>query len=52
MPQMMPLSWLLLFILFSFLLLLFNILNFYTSNKLPLIKLQTKLMVKTLIWKW
>nr|ASY97979.1 ATP synthase F0 subunit 8 [Taumantis sigiana] len=52
MPQMMPLNWFVLFSFFSILLILFNIINFYSSyNKLPL-KISKKLMMKSMIWKW
>nr|YP_010460769.1 ATP synthase F0 subunit 8 [Tenodera angustipennis]ASY98356.1 ATP synthase F0 subunit 8 [Tenodera angustipennis]UUF67518.1 ATP synthase F0 subunit 8 [Tenodera angustipennis] len=52
MPQMMPLNWLTLFFFFSILLILFNVMNYYSSfNKAssrPLMKLSSK----TLTWKW
>nr|AVN68156.1 ATP synthase F0 subunit 8 [Ectoneura hanitschi] len=38
MPQMMPLSWLLLFMFFSFVFLLFSFMNYYSMIILP--------------WKW
>nr|YP_010460067.1 ATP synthase F0 subunit 8 [Hierodula chinensis]UUC04267.1 ATP synthase F0 subunit 8 [Hierodula chinensis]UVU19745.1 ATP synthase F0 subunit 8 [Hierodula chinensis] len=52
MPQMMPLNWLMLFLFFSILLIMFNVMNFYstfnkTSSLTPLKKMTT-----TLIWKW
>nr|YP_009255727.1 ATP synthase F0 subunit 8 [Mantis religiosa]AND97200.1 ATP synthase F0 subunit 8 [Mantis religiosa]QIJ99782.1 ATP synthase F0 subunit 8 [Mantis religiosa] len=52
MPQMMPLNWLMLFSFFSIMLLLFNVLNYYSpfnkATSLPSIKT----IKKTLIWKW
>nr|ASY98083.1 ATP synthase F0 subunit 8 [Creobroter gemmatus] len=49
---MMPLNWMTLFTFFSIMLILFNVLNYYTPyNKnmsLPL----TKVIIKTLTWKW
>nr|ASM82712.1 ATP synthase F0 subunit 8 [Creobroter elongata] len=52
MPQMMPLNWLTLFMFFSTMLILFNVLNYYVpynkNTALPL----TKMIIKTLTWKW
>uniref|UniRef100_UPI003002EA25 ATP synthase F0 subunit 8 n=1 Tax=Anaxarcha sinensis TaxID=2033272 RepID=UPI003002EA25 len=52
MPQMMPLNWLMLFLFFSGLLILFNVMNYYMlinkNTPISLIKMQKK----TLIWKW
>nr|YP_009471338.1 ATP synthase F0 subunit 8 [Creobroter jiangxiensis]AVE15726.1 ATP synthase F0 subunit 8 [Creobroter jiangxiensis] len=52
MPQMMPLNWMTLFTFFSIMLILFNVLNYYMpynkSTSLPL----TKVIIKTLTWKW
>uniref|UniRef100_UPI0030031A7C ATP synthase F0 subunit 8 n=1 Tax=Phyllothelys sinense TaxID=2908865 RepID=UPI0030031A7C len=52
MPQMMPLNWLMLFFLFSIILILFNTMNYYISlNKFtPLIT--KKMLIKSLNWKW
>nr|YP_009469734.1 ATP synthase F0 subunit 8 [Tropidomantis tenera]AVE15635.1 ATP synthase F0 subunit 8 [Tropidomantis tenera] len=53
MPQMMPLNWLMLFTFFSLMLLLFNVMNYYTPFKLPLTKSFTKTMMKkSFSWKW
>nr|WNH42063.1 ATPase subunit 8 [Neoperla multiserrata] len=53
MPQMAPISWFLLFIVFSGALLMFNFLNYYfflpTS---PLTTQQQKIDQKPLTWKW
>nr|QNG56356.1 ATP synthase F0 subunit 8 [Phalacridae gen. sp. MJ-2020] len=51
MPQMAPLSWLLMFIIFSMIFIMFNIMNYYiflypTKEK----KLNKKMI--NLIWKW
>nr|ASY98103.1 ATP synthase F0 subunit 8 [Blepharopsis mendica] len=52
MPQMMPLNWLMLFSFFSILLIMFNVMNFYTSfNKSNNLKL-SKTSIKSMIWKW
>nr|AVE15553.1 ATP synthase F0 subunit 8 [Odontomantis sp. JZ-2017] len=52
MPQMMPLNWLMLFMFFSILMILFNVMNYYMSiNKSYLIS-PIKSKIKTLNWKW
>nr|ALO77071.1 ATP synthase F0 subunit 8 [Hybosorus sp. HYB02]ALO77316.1 ATP synthase F0 subunit 8 [Hybosorus sp. HYB01] len=51
MPQMAPLNWLLLFIVFIFIFLLFNSMNFFLSTYSPRHKSHTKL-TKTINWKW
>nr|ASY98486.1 ATP synthase F0 subunit 8 [Idolomantis diabolica] len=51
MPQMMPLNWLMLFLFFSILFILFNMMNYYHSNKTIHLK-SSKMMIKSLIWKW
>nr|YP_009469721.1 ATP synthase F0 subunit 8 [Sphodromantis lineola]AVE15577.1 ATP synthase F0 subunit 8 [Sphodromantis lineola] len=52
MPQMMPLNWLMLFGYFSILLILFNVMNYYTSYNKTSSLVSLKMMTKTLIWKW
>nr|AFP16879.1 ATP synthase F0 subunit 8 [Impressosora ruficollis] len=51
MPQMSPLSWLTLFILFTLALVIINILNFYTPilKKSPQPKMLKKMSTN---WKW
>nr|QRZ60665.1 ATP synthase F0 subunit 8 [Prosthiochaeta sp. CAU WL-2019511] len=53
MPQMAPISWLILFITFSLTFMLFNVMNYYAfippSPKSSIT--QTK-VYKTLNWKW
>nr|QOL00650.1 ATP synthase F0 subunit 8 [Leuconemacris litangensis] len=53
MPQMSPLMWFSLFILFSIVMILFNQMNFY-SYKPNIIKISKKSMIKSnnMIWKW
>nr|YP_010238600.1 ATP synthase F0 subunit 8 [Ceracris hoffmanni]ARU80767.1 ATPase subunit 8 [Ceracris hoffmanni] len=53
MPQMSPLMWFSLFIMFSITLILFNQMNFF-SYKTNKIKSADKKMIKSknLIWKW
>nr|ALO76682.1 ATP synthase F0 subunit 8 [Alleculinae sp. ENSP01] len=51
MPQMAPLNWLMLMIMFSLILVTFNIMNFYSfPNKLK--KLGKKFSKKNINWKW
>nr|QEH58853.1 ATP synthase F0 subunit 8 [Caroperla siveci] len=53
MPQMAPISWLSLFIVFSLILLMFNYLNyfsFFTST--PSISTDTKINQTAMNWKW
>nr|YP_009861957.1 ATP synthase F0 subunit 8 [Hierodula membranacea]ALG66341.1 ATP synthase F0 subunit 8 [Hierodula membranacea] len=52
MPQMMPLNWFMLFSLFSMLLILFNVMNFFTSYNKTSSLSTTKKLMKTLVWKW
>nr|AQM40009.1 ATP synthase F0 subunit 8 [Tettigonia chinensis] len=53
MPQMMPMNWLILFILFSFTLTLFSIMNYYifNYNTMPTTLMETP-NPKSLNWKW
>nr|YP_009728649.1 ATP synthase F0 subunit 8 [Macroxyela ferruginea]QHR79723.1 ATP synthase F0 subunit 8 [Macroxyela ferruginea] len=52
MPQMAPINWLILFIMFSLILLLFNILNYFCFQyKLPSLS-KTKFNQPTMNWKW
>nr|ASY98238.1 ATP synthase F0 subunit 8 [Sphodromantis viridis] len=52
MPQMMPLNWLMLFCFFSILLILFNVMNYYTPYNKSSSLTSFKMMTKTLTWKW
>nr|QNG56395.1 ATP synthase F0 subunit 8 [Macrohyliota sp. 2 MJ-2020] len=51
MPQMAPLSWLTLFLIFSLTFLLYNCLIYY-SFKYKNFFLKNKIFKKTIIWKW
>nr|YP_008144592.1 ATP synthase F0 subunit 8 [Shirakiacris shirakii]AGI51647.1 ATP synthase F0 subunit 8 [Shirakiacris shirakii] len=53
MPQMSPLMWFSLFIMFSIVLILFNQMNFFSFKPSP-IKSAEKgtVMTKNLTWKW
>nr|UQJ73334.1 ATP synthase F0 subunit 8 [Pseudodiamesa sp. 1XL] len=54
MPQMAPISWLILFIVFSITLILFNILNYYCvlPKAISSEEKATGLSSNTLTWKW
>nr|AYN50413.1 ATP synthase F0 subunit 8 [Nanophyes sp. CG271] len=51
MPQMSPLNWLLLFMMFTIIYLLFNIINYFSNLKLPSPKQTYKTSIK-FNWKW
>nr|AVE15675.1 ATP synthase F0 subunit 8 [Haania sp. JZ-2017] len=52
MPQMMPLNWMSMFILFTLLIMMFNMLNYFVLIN----KMKKKMLIKTnnntMIWKW
>uniref|UniRef100_A0AAU7YTK0 ATP synthase complex subunit 8 n=1 Tax=Cheilosia ochreipila TaxID=3103808 RepID=A0AAU7YTK0_9MUSC len=53
MPQMAPIKWLSLFLLFSIIFLLFNMMNyflFYPST--PKLKNLSKIFTNSMNWKW
>nr|QHN56420.1 ATP synthase F0 subunit 8 [Dohrniphora cornuta] len=52
MPQMAPISWLLLFIVFSITFILFNIMNYYSFIYKPESSETTKKSFKSFNWKW
>nr|UOU85360.1 ATP synthase F0 subunit 8 [Nephrotoma flavescens] len=53
MPQMSPINWLLLFIIFSIILIIFNTLNYFSFLPLtPKIYSTTKKIYAPLNWKW
>nr|UPX88398.1 ATP synthase F0 subunit 8 [Nephrotoma quadrifaria] len=53
MPQMSPINWLLLFIIFSIILIIFNTLNYFSFLPLtPKTHLTTKKNYTPLNWKW
>nr|WGO58084.1 ATP synthase F0 subunit 8 [Rhabdoblatta orlovi] len=51
MPQMMPLSWLTLYLFFIMMLLIFSFINYYSFIPQPL-SLKKNTSSKTLNWKW
>nr|QJF46454.1 ATP synthase F0 subunit 8 [Hydrelia parvulata] len=53
MPQMMPINWLISFILFVLIFLIFNIMNYYIMNTNFLTKnIINKTSKKNFNWKW
>nr|YP_002860174.1 ATP synthase F0 subunit 8 [Ephemera orientalis]ACB48056.1 ATP synthase F0 subunit 8 [Ephemera orientalis] len=53
MPQMAPLSWLTLFIMFSATLILFNIINYYSFETTPPSSSHTSVAsAKAFNWQW
>nr|YP_004934834.1 ATP synthase F0 subunit 8 [Trichocera bimacula]AET13098.1 ATP synthase F0 subunit 8 [Trichocera bimacula] len=54
MPQMAPLSWLILFIIFSITLILFNVMNYfmYIPSYLKSESEQKNIKSNSLNWKW
>nr|APX40346.1 ATP synthase F0 subunit 8 [Cryptocephalus vittatus]ARH54224.1 ATP synthase F0 subunit 8 [Cryptocephalus vittatus] len=51
MPQMAPLNWLTLFVMFSICLMMFSSINYYSFTKNPL-KKTTKMKKLTYNWLW
>nr|ARH54653.1 ATP synthase F0 subunit 8 [Scirtes orbicularis] len=52
MPQMAPMMWLLLFIIFLLTFIFFNLLNFFSSMKFNNMKLKFEKKNNFLSWKW
>uniref|UniRef100_A0AB38ZFT8 ATP synthase complex subunit 8 n=1 Tax=Bactrocera cinnabaria TaxID=3138142 RepID=A0AB38ZFT8_9MUSC len=53
MPQMAPIGWLSLFIIFSFTFILFSMMNYYsTIPQTPKSQVSNKHSTSTLNWKW
>nr|YP_010702025.1 ATP synthase F0 subunit 8 [Trixa longipennis]WCL18813.1 ATP synthase F0 subunit 8 [Trixa longipennis] len=54
MPQMSPINWLSMFIMFSMLFLIFNLMNYYSFNPLmPKSNILNEMNIKpSLNWKW
>nr|YP_009706290.1 ATP synthase F0 subunit 8 [Cyclommatus strigiceps vitalisi]ASF90503.1 ATP synthase F0 subunit 8 [Cyclommatus strigiceps vitalisi] len=51
MPQMAPLNWTSMLIIFTILFLIMNSMNFFSKNKTPLLSKITKLSISK-SWKW
>nr|URX54412.1 ATP synthase F0 subunit 8 [Rugitermes aridus] len=52
MPQMMPLSWLILFIMFASTLILFATMNYYNNIPKTMIMKKETIINKPTTWKW
>nr|AVN68005.1 ATP synthase F0 subunit 8 [Melanozosteria nitida] len=52
MPQMMPLSWLILFMFFSTMFMLFNFINYFSFMPMKLLTEKKSINIKMLNWKW
>nr|YP_009255430.1 ATP synthase F0 subunit 8 [Anopheles homunculus]AND46640.1 ATP synthase F0 subunit 8 [Anopheles homunculus]AWB98228.1 ATP synthase F0 subunit 8 [Anopheles homunculus]AWB99424.1 ATP synthase F0 subunit 8 [Anopheles homunculus]AWB99840.1 ATP synthase F0 subunit 8 [Anopheles homunculus] len=53
MPQMAPINWLILFLIFSFTLVIFNMLNYYCIMHTPMKSSQSlTTQLTSLNWKW
>uniref|UniRef100_A0AAU7BAE9 ATP synthase complex subunit 8 n=1 Tax=Insulanoplectron spinosum TaxID=3073471 RepID=A0AAU7BAE9_9ORTH len=52
MPQMAPISWLFMFILFSFTLLMFCSSNYFLFQSFPSQILESKINFNSFNWKW
>nr|URX53970.1 ATP synthase F0 subunit 8 [Marginitermes hubbardi] len=52
MPQMMPMSWLILFFVFSLTLIMFTTMNYYTTIQKMMITPKKNNYKNTLNWKW
>nr|WGO58097.1 ATP synthase F0 subunit 8 [Rhabdoblatta saussurei] len=51
MPQMMPLSWLTLYLFFIIMLMIFSFINYYSFIQMPSL-FKKNISSKTLNWKW
>nr|AVN68087.1 ATP synthase F0 subunit 8 [Blattella lituricollis]WGO58214.1 ATP synthase F0 subunit 8 [Blattella foliolata] len=52
MPQMMPLSWLTLYLFFSSMLLIFAFMNYYSYIPQPSSTFKKNINIKIMNWKW
>nr|QOL00507.1 ATP synthase F0 subunit 8 [Aiolopus thalassinus tamulus] len=52
MPQMSPMMWFSLFIIFSITMILFNQLNFFSYKPNMIKKMSEKIKSKNMNWKW
>nr|UFZ13807.1 ATP synthase F0 subunit 8 [Neochauliodes bachmanus] len=52
MPQMAPLNWLILFIFFTILFIMFNIMNYFMTSPTPKLSSSYNLKNYPLTWKW
>nr|ASN65954.1 ATP synthase F0 subunit 8 [Odontocheila batesii] len=52
MPQMAPMNWIMLYILFSMIYLLVNFMNYYIYSIKSTYKKLSKFITKSINWKW
>nr|APU93538.1 ATP synthase F0 subunit 8 [Sphaerotermes sp. A TB-2017] len=52
MPQMMPMEWTMLYILFLATFLMFNIMNYFTQSPNKQTKAKYTISIKKMNWKW
>nr|YP_009539763.1 ATP synthase F0 subunit 8 [Apostictopterus fuliginosus]AYP72701.1 ATP synthase F0 subunit 8 [Apostictopterus fuliginosus]WGM81120.1 ATP synthase F0 subunit 8 [Pseudocoladenia dea]WGM81133.1 ATP synthase F0 subunit 8 [Pseudocoladenia fabia] len=52
MPQMMPINWIISFIMFIMIFIMFNILNYFIFNKMIFSKKKKINFKKNILWKW
>nr|YP_010826796.1 ATP synthase F0 subunit 8 [Porotermes planiceps]UYX57313.1 ATP synthase F0 subunit 8 [Porotermes planiceps]WHM51956.1 ATP synthase F0 subunit 8 [Porotermes planiceps] len=52
MPQMMPISWLTLFLMFSATFMLFNFMNYFSSIQQSKKETTKSITIKKMNWKW
>nr|YP_010620983.1 ATP synthase F0 subunit 8 [Periplaneta ceylonica]WAX39366.1 ATP synthase F0 subunit 8 [Periplaneta ceylonica] len=52
MPQMMPLSWLTLFIFFCMMFMMFNFVNYFSYIPMKLMIEKKMISMKIMNWKW
>nr|YP_009351199.1 ATP synthase F0 subunit 8 [Sphaerotermes sphaerothorax]AIY61870.1 ATP synthase F0 subunit 8 [Sphaerotermes sphaerothorax]AQP28829.1 ATP synthase F0 subunit 8 [Sphaerotermes sphaerothorax]URH16557.1 ATP synthase F0 subunit 8 [Sphaerotermes sphaerothorax] len=52
MPQMMPMEWTMLYILFLATFLMFNIMNYFTQSPNKQMKAKYTINIKKMNWKW
>nr|YP_054486.1 ATP synthase F0 subunit 8 [Periplaneta fuliginosa]BAD32632.1 ATPase subunit 8 [Periplaneta fuliginosa] len=52
MPQMMPLSWLMLFMFFSIMFMMFNFMNYFSYIPMKMLMEKKMINIKIMSWKW
>nr|YP_009373393.1 ATP synthase F0 subunit 8 [Periplaneta australasiae]AQD17613.1 ATP synthase F0 subunit 8 [Periplaneta australasiae]AVN67767.1 ATP synthase F0 subunit 8 [Periplaneta australasiae] len=52
MPQMMPLSWLMLFMFFSIMFMMFNFMNYFSYIPMKMLTEKKMINIKIMNWKW
>nr|YP_006503899.1 ATP synthase F0 subunit 8 [Porotermes adamsoni]AFM92399.1 ATP synthase F0 subunit 8 [Porotermes adamsoni]WHM51904.1 ATP synthase F0 subunit 8 [Porotermes adamsoni] len=52
MPQMMPISWLILFLTFSATFIMFNLTNYFSSIQQSESKMTKEIITTKMNWKW